>query len=72
MSAAPASTAVFRRSNRLGSPRSLRAAEVDHIIENYVGMSHGWAVPDHSVFDERGAERHWKRLVTLYDETLGS
>ena len=51
---------------------ALRAAEVDHIIENYIGMSHGWAVPDHSVFDERGAERHWKRLVTLYDETLGS
>ena len=26
---------------------ALRRAEIDHIIENYVGMAHGWAVPDH-------------------------
>lgn len=49
---------------------ALRRAEVDHIIENYVGMRHGWAVPDHSVFDPTGAERHWKRLTTLFAETL--
>lgn len=49
---------------------ALRKAEVDHVIENYIGMSHGWAVPDHSVFNERGAERHWKRLLTLFEETL--
>ncbi|TJU89570.1 MAG: dienelactone hydrolase family protein [Mesorhizobium sp.] len=50
---------------------ALRAAEVDHTIENYVGMAHGWCVPDHSVFDAAGAERHWKRLITLLAETLG-
>lgn len=50
---------------------ALRAAEVDHIIENYVGMAHGWAVPDHNVFDAAGAERHWKRLITLLEEALG-
>ena len=50
---------------------ALRTAEVDHIIENYVGMQHGWAVPDHSVYDEAGAERHWKRLTTFFGETLG-
>ncbi|BCH24375.1 dienelactone hydrolase [Mesorhizobium sp. L-8-10] len=49
---------------------ALRRAEVDHIIENYVGMRHGWAVPDHGVFDTAGAERHWKRLTTLFAETL--
>lgn len=49
---------------------ALRTAEVDHIIENYVGMSHGWAVPDHSVHDAGGAERHWKRLSTFFGETL--
>nr|WP_245453508.1 dienelactone hydrolase family protein [Aquibium carbonis] len=49
---------------------ALRAAEVDHVIENYAGTRHGWCVPDHSVFDEAGAERHWTRLVTLFDETL--
>ncbi len=49
---------------------ALREAQVDHVIENYAGTKHGWCVPDHTVFDETGAERHWKRLVTLFDETL--
>jgi carboxymethylenebutenolidase len=49
---------------------ALRRAEIDHIIENYVGMAHGWAVSDHNVYDERGAERHWKRLLTFFEETL--
>lgn len=51
--------------------QALREAEVDHIIENYVGKAHGWAVPDHSVYDEDGAARHWKRLLELFSETLG-
>ena len=50
--------------------QAFREAEVDHLVENYVGMKHGWCVPDHSVYDEAGAERHWKRLGTLFDETL--
>ncbi|TGQ69431.1 dienelactone hydrolase family protein [Mesorhizobium sp. M00.F.Ca.ET.186.01.1.1] len=49
---------------------ALRTAEVDHVLENYAGMAHGWCVPDHSVYDEAGAERHWKRLTTLFAETL--
>ncbi|CCV14497.1 dienelactone hydrolase family protein [Mesorhizobium sp. STM 4661] len=49
---------------------ALRVGEVDHTIENYVDMAHGWCVPDHSVFDATGAERHWKRLTTLFSETL--
>ena len=50
---------------------ALRTAEVDHAVENYVGMAHGWCVPDHGVYDEKGAERHWKRLLTFFAETLG-
>lgn len=50
---------------------ALRVAEVDHAIENYAGMAHGWCVSDHSVFNATGAERHWKRLTTLFAETLG-
>ena len=49
---------------------ALRTAEVDHIIENYVGMAHGWAVPDHGVYSAVGGERHWKRLQTFFDEAL--
>jgi carboxymethylenebutenolidase len=50
---------------------ALRVAEVDHVIENYVGVGHGWCVKDHSVYDEAGAQRHWKRLSTFFKETLG-
>jgi len=50
---------------------ALRIAGVDHIIENYADMQHGWCVPDHRVYDEKGAERHWKRLLEFFDETLG-
>ncbi len=49
---------------------ALRVAEVDNIVENYVGMGHGWAVPDHTAFDAAGAERHWKRLTGFFAETL--
>ncbi|PLP60560.1 dienelactone hydrolase family protein [Mesorhizobium loti] len=51
--------------------QALRQAEVDHVIENYVSMQHGWCVSDHSVFDAAGAERHWKRLIDFFGETLG-
>ena len=51
---------------------ALRAAEVDFIMENYVGMRHGWAVPDHSVYDEAGAERHWRRLLAFLAETIAT
>jgi len=51
---------------------ALREAEVDHAIENYVGKQHGWCVPDHGVYDAEGAERHWKRLLTLLSETIGA
>ncbi len=50
---------------------ALRIAGVDHVIENYVGMNHGWTVPDSLAYDARGAERHWKRLLTMLEETLG-
>lgn len=49
---------------------ALRMAEVDHTMENYVGVKHGWCMPDHNAFDAAGAERHWKRLTTLFGETL--
>lgn len=49
---------------------ALRSGGVDHTIENYVGMAHGWAVPDHSVYNEQGSKRHFKRLLTLLEEAL--
>lgn len=49
---------------------AFRAAEVDFVLENYVGMAHGWCVPDNGVYDEAGAERHFRRLFTFFGETL--
>lgn len=49
---------------------ALRTAGVDYTMENYIGMAHGWTVPDHGVFNAVGAERHWKRLLEFFDETL--
>jgi carboxymethylenebutenolidase len=49
---------------------ALRTAGVDHAMENYVGMAHGWAVSDHAVYDRAGAERHWKRMLAFFGESL--
>jgi carboxymethylenebutenolidase len=49
---------------------AFRVAEVDHTVENYVGMAHGWTVPDHGIYDKAGSERHFKRLLTLFEEAL--
>ena len=51
--------------------QALREGGVDHNNENYVGMAHGWCVPDHGVYNAIGAERHWRRLLTFFAETLG-
>jgi carboxymethylenebutenolidase len=50
---------------------ALRTAHVDFAIESFVGVQHGWTVPDRDgVYDERGAERHWTRLTQLFAETI--
>jgi carboxymethylenebutenolidase len=50
---------------------TFRRAGADFALETYVGMHHGWTVPDRDgVYDEGGAERHWRRLLQLFDETL--
>ena len=51
---------------------ALRSAQVDFVMENYVGMQHGWAVPDHNVYDPAGAERHFRRLFSLFAETIAA
>jgi carboxymethylenebutenolidase len=49
---------------------ALRAAEVDHTIENYPGVRHGFTVSDTPVYDRPAAERAWDRLLRLFKETL--
>lgn len=57
------------QSARLDS--AFRNAGVDYMLENYVGVQHGWTVPDRNkIYDEAGSERHWRRLLSLFEEIL--
>ena len=45
-------------------------AGVDHRIETYEGARHGWVPADTASYQPKGAERHWKTLIALFDEVL--
>ena len=49
---------------------ALDAACVRYELELYSGAAHGFAVPDFTVYDEAAAERHWERVLKLFDEEL--
>ncbi len=40
-------------------------------IEIYPSVHHGFAFPERSVYDERAAEQHWERMISLYRRALG-
>jgi len=48
---------------RLGD--ALAAAGVDHRIETYAGLRHGWVPSDMPTHDPDGAERHFRALFDL-------
>lgn len=50
--------------------RALEAARVDYTMEFFAGARHGFAVPDHTAYDEAAAERQWERVVALFDRML--
>ncbi|HEY7376051.1 MAG TPA: dienelactone hydrolase family protein [Polyangia bacterium] len=49
---------------------ALTAAGVEHHVETYAGMRHGWVPSDTPVHSPEGAERHFKALLDLYASTL--
>jgi carboxymethylenebutenolidase len=49
---------------------ALHAAGVAYELELYTGSRHGFAVPDHTVYDEMAAERQWERVFALFDRML--
>jgi carboxymethylenebutenolidase len=51
---------------------ALSAAGVQHQIEDYPGVLHGWVPSDTPVHDKVAEEKHWQRLFALFDETLKS
>ena len=50
--------------------RALADAGVDYTVEIYKGAKHGFAVTGHLVYDREASERHWQRLLRLFNETL--
>jgi carboxymethylenebutenolidase len=51
---------------------ALHTGGVDHMIEVYAGARHGFTMADLPVYDQPSAERAWRRLETLFAETLKS
>jgi carboxymethylenebutenolidase len=49
---------------------ALTAAGVEHRIETYAGLRHGWVPSDMPVHDAAGAERHFRALFELFGSTL--
>jgi carboxymethylenebutenolidase len=49
---------------------ALDAARVAYELELFVGARHGFAVPDHAVYDEAAAERQWERVFALFERML--
>jgi carboxymethylenebutenolidase len=50
--------------------QALKDAGVDAEVGIWRGLKHGWVPSDMAVHDAAGAERHWKALIQLFDETL--
>ncbi len=51
--------------------QALREANVDHIIESYHGMGHGWVYPDLAIYDAGGAKKHMARIKEHFAEMIG-
>jgi carboxymethylenebutenolidase len=51
---------------------ALTAAGVPHEIELYPGATHGFAVPDFTVYDAAAAARQWDKVLALFAATLGA
>jgi carboxymethylenebutenolidase len=49
---------------------ALTAAGVNHRIETYAGLRHGWVPSDTPVHSPEGAERHFRALIDLYASML--
>lgn len=51
-------------------PNVMQAAGVNHRIEIYPGTEHGFAFPERPVYNKAAAERHWERMLDLFQRRL--
>ena len=49
---------------------ALKDAQVEAAVSVWKGAKHGWVPTDMPVHNPEAAERHWRELVALFDETL--
>ena len=49
---------------------AFEAAGTNHQIEIYPDTKHGWTMQGFAVYQQEGAERHWDRMLALFNETL--
>jgi carboxymethylenebutenolidase len=49
---------------------ALKDAGVDAEVSIWKGAKHGWVPTDMPVHNPEAAERHWRELIKLFDETL--
>jgi carboxymethylenebutenolidase len=45
---------------------ALQTAHVQHTVEVYPNVKHGFAVTDHPAYDPAASERHWQVLLDLF------
>jgi carboxymethylenebutenolidase len=62
--------AGFPAEQRERLAKALKDAGVEHRVELYEGARHGYVMPDTPVYDEAAAERHWRELTALFEDTL--
>ena len=51
-------------------PGIFEAAGTNHRIEVYPGTEHGFAFPQRPVYNKPAGERHWQRMLALFDRGL--
>jgi carboxymethylenebutenolidase len=49
---------------------ALEEAGVEHKVEIYPGVKHGFAVDDTPAYDRPAAELHWQRVLELFAVNL--
>ncbi|RMB78442.1 dienelactone hydrolase family protein [Rhodococcus sp. SBT000017] len=52
--------------------RALDAAQLSYNSEIYPGTIHGFTMSDTDAFDPAGLQRHWDRLLALFERALGT
>jgi carboxymethylenebutenolidase len=60
----------FTAEQRQRLDAALREGGVNYEIEIFEGAQHGFAVHNHRVYDRAASERHWERLLTLFESEL--